>query len=300
MNQNLIIIIPTNGRQNYLNRVAWYYSSFGCMVYICDAYKTSIQINQYDNVKYQWNPNLGFFEEMLDVINHTSADYYLLAPDDDFVKYESLMACYDKMVNDKGIAMSTGKQAFFSETFDGTFKHFSAHNRISDSDGKVKVINTKEAKVFWENYQNIHWSLFSRQCIIDALSKLDNAHFHYACFAEFIMGVESLRHGGIFFHDDYFNYREDSSRPHWGTLAPSICWKNILMSSDLRSDIKKLHSLYGSETFFVYKCLYEYLGNPIVHIGKKIFYKLRRNKPMQREISDSLMSTKIADAFRKM
>lgn len=302
MNKDIIILIPTKGRQNYLNRVASYYSKFDMHTYICDAYQTRCEVDTYDTIHYQWNPNLGFFEELLDVINKTNAGFYLLAPDDDFVKYESLLGCYNRMINDRHIALSTGKQAFFSENFDGTFLHHKFHNRICDQ--HISFLNALSTKLFWNNYQNIHWSLFSRECIIDALTKLDYARFNYACFAEFIFGVEALRHGGIFFYDDYFNFREDSSKPHWGTVAPSISWKNIILSSDLRSDISKLKFLYCKDALFVYKCLYSYLGNPFVLLFGKFYNKLKCNKKNRKVTKtvfyDEIMCKRIEEAFSKM
>lgn len=298
MIDDLIIIIPTKGRQNYLNRVSYYYSQFDMHTYICDAYQTECKIDSYDNIHYLWDPNKGFFEEMLDVVKNTKASFYLLSPDDDFIRYETLMNCYYKMLNNANLALGTGRQLFFNEQFDGNFIYYDYHNKISDS--SVRLINKNNASFFEKNYQNIHWSLFSRECLIDALTKLDNAHFNYACFAEFILGIEALRHGGIYIDDGVMNYREDSNKPHWGSIAPGINWKNVLFSKDLRSDLKKLKTIYGCEYSFVRKCLINNM-NAQYDLLKRIKYKIKHIfKGYCQIIHDVTMSERIANSFEHM
>ena len=295
---DIIIIIPTNGRQNYLNRVASYYSKFDIHTYICDAYLTKCEVDSYDTIHYQWNPQKGFFEELLDVVNETEAPYYLLAPDDDFIKYETLRSCFDKMQNDNRIALGSGRQLFFREAFDGHFIYFDYHNKMSDS--SVNFINMDNACFFERNYQNIHWSLFRRDCLVDALSILDKTQFYYACFAEFVFGVEGIRHGGIYFDDGFFNYREESLTPHWGSVAPSITWKNVLRDKKLRSDIKKLNSIYGENYHFVKKCLISYM-NAQFDLLKRIKFKIRHAKNgYSQSVKDEVMCERINEAMMYM
>lgn len=295
MNEDIIIIIPTKGRQNYLNRVASYYSKFDMCTFICDAYQTKCNMDTYTNVHYLWDPSKGFFEELLDVVNMTNAAFYLLSPDDDFIKYETLASCYEKMQQNPQISMGSGRQMFFDEAFNGRFIYYDYHNKISES--KFSFINRNNYCFFQSNYQNIHWSLFRRDCLIDALNILDKSRFNYACFAEFIFGVEGIRHGGIYFDEGVFNFREESIAPHWGSVAPSISLKNYLFDPALRSDINKLKSFYNKKDWlFVRNNLIMYCFAPyfiLKRIKAKIkhmrfgYYKLQQDVVMERRISDA-------------
>ena len=298
MNEDIIIIIPTKGRQNYLNRIASYYSKFDMHTYICDAYQTMCEVDSYDTIHYQWDSSKGFFEELLDVVCCTNASYYLLAPDDDFIKYETLLCCYDRMKRSPGLAIGSGRQMFFYEKFNGNFIYYDYHNKVSES--SVSVVNKNNASFFERNYQNIHWSIFKRDCLIDALSILDKSRFNYACFAEFIFAIEGMRHGGIYFDDGFFNYREESSRPHWGSVAPSISWYNYFISRDLREDIKKLRTIYGEEYGFVRKCLIDYM-NAQFDLLKRIKFKMRHVKyGYSQSVKDELMCERINNAMKYM
>lgn len=298
MNEDIIIIIPTKGRQKYLNRIASYYSKFDMHTYICDAYQTKGEVDTYDTIHYLWDSSKGFFEELLDVVKCTNASYYLLAPDDDFIKYETLLSCYDRMKSSPDLAMGSGRQLFFIEKFDGLFIYYDYHNKISDY--PVTIVKKSNASLFERNYQNIHWSIYKRDCLIDALSILDKSRFKYACFAEFIFAIEGMRHGGIYFDDGFFNYREESSRPHWGSVAPSISWKNVLFSKDLRDDIGKLKKIYGAEYSFVKKCLINYM-NAQFDLIKRIKSKIRHAKNgYYQSVKDELMCERINDAMLYM
>lgn len=296
--KDVAIIIPTKGRQNYLNRIAYYYSSWGLNIYICDAYKTKYDIDKYDNINYSWNPNIGFFEELLDVVKSTNYSYYLLAPDDDFVHYETFMRCYNKLNNNNYLSMGSGGQVFFKEKFDNEFIYHYNMNLINES--LVSIVTKNNALFFEKNYQNIHWSLFRRDCLMNALVILDSANFNYACFAEFIFGIEGIRHGGIYFDEGIFNYREDSSKPHWGSIAPSISWSNVIIDKKLRSDIYKLKDIYKDDYPFVKKCLISYM-NSSINILNRIRLKISHvRNGYYKIIYDKDMIDRIKCAMSKM
>lgn len=295
---DIAIIIPTKGRQNYLNRIASYYSYFGLQIYICDAYDTKSDFKEYENIHYLWDPKKGFFEELLDVVEKTNYSYYLLAPDDDFIRYETLINCYNKLCEYPDLAIGTGRQLFFLEQFDHNFIYYDYHNLINDS--SVSIVTRKNAQFFEKNYQNIHWSLFRRDCLLDALGILDTAGFNYACFAEFIFGIEGIRHGGIYFDEGYFNYREESNKPHWGSVAPSISWKNVITDKRLRSDIKKLKEFYNDDYIFVKQCLLSYLNAPF-DIFKRIMLKISHiRNGYCNIIIDDVMSSRLIRAMSQM
>ena len=200
MNKDLIIIIPTKGRQHYLNRVAYYYSKFDMHTYICDAYQTRCDIDSYDNVHYLWDSSKGFFEEMLDVINNTDSKYCILSPDDDFIKYETCMECYGEMENDKNILIGSGKQLFFNEDYNGNFIYYSSLNRLAGL--KKQKFGRDDNKLFWRGYQNIHWSIFRRDFILNVLERLMKVGYKNANFTELTMGLEALLNGYIYISNE--------------------------------------------------------------------------------------------------
>lgn len=278
-NKDIVIIIPTNGRQNYLNRVAYYYSQFSMDTYICDAYQTRYKIDYYDKIHYLWDPNKGFFEEIIDVIEKTDAKYYVLSPDDDFIKYETCIECHDEMEKDETILLSTGRQLFFHEEYDGQFIYYNAHNRLASS--KKQLFDKADYKSFWRGYQNIHWSLFRRDFLLNTLKKLEYAKYNNANFTELTMGFEALLNGKILMSPNFFNYREESTKPHWGTIATVTNWRNFVFTSELHSDVKKLKKIYNSDFLFVLRSLYYFLGEPSIVLKRKMKYMLGwTNKPL--------------------
>ena len=261
MIEDLIIIIPTHNRQHYLGRVIKYYSSFSCKVYICDSSKQKANVESCPNIVYRWVPKSNFYEKVLDVINETSADFYALSPDDDFLKEETLMECLKSLRNNKEYSMGTGLQVSFDENFDNVFFFPPGGNSLKGI--KDVSFNDKKdyATYFESHYQNILWSLFTRSVITNAFTCLKKCNFSNGNFVELILGIETIKHGLVYYSNNVLNYREAISGEHWGTQTLSITRDNIKRNKSLQEDLHNFRLYYGDNSFEIF-CLDRYLDAP--------------------------------------
>ena len=260
MIDNLIIIIPTHNRQHYLRRVVKYYSSFPCKVYICDSSKEKAEIEYSDNITYRWVPQSNFYGKVLDVLNETSADFYALSPDDDFLKQETLLECYEALIKNNNFSAGTGRQVLFNEDFDGFFWSPDYLNQLSTI-GEMKFHSKEEyAHYFESHYQNILWSLFRRDVVISAFKCLNECNFSNGNFVELILGIEAVRNGDIYMSKNGLNFREIISSDHWGSTSLSISRENINKNKQMSEDVKKLLK-YNDDCGFTEYCLNSYLSS---------------------------------------
>lgn len=305
MDNNLVIIIPTHNRQNYLNRIIWYYSQFNHPIYICDSTKIQIKIStSHKNINYIWCPQMNFYEKILHVINNTNAQFYALTPDDDFFKESSLEECYNVLKKDNTYSLGTGGQIFFSKKFNGELKIFPKMNKLKGK--QLKSNKYTNAQIFWRNYQNILWSIFQRETILKGFQSLTHNHFNNANFIEFTLGFEAIKNGNIYVSDKNLNFRELSETEHWGTQIESITRFNILTNRELKEDIKKFKYYYKDEKDLVKISLSSYLGSyiniikePLKKILKQFlqshFSSLSYNKDFK--INDEEMAKLISKAL---
>lgn len=259
MIENLIIIVPTHNRQHYLKRVMKYYSSFPCKVYICDSSKEKAEIENTGNILYRWVPQSNFYGKVLDVIEEISADFYALSPDDDFLKEETLIECYSQLKQDENYSVGVGKQIFFDAPFDGTFYVKPGANKFENLVGTAIEPKTDYIKHFWNNYQNILWSLFRREVIYDAFTCLLKCGFNNGNFVELMLGIEGLRHGKVYISQNGLNYREAIEGEHWGSTTLDISIPNIRKTPSLKNDIRIFYEYHSNDSGFAAKCLSYYL-----------------------------------------
>lgn len=260
---DIIIIIPTHKRQHYLNRVAWYYSHFDMKVYICDSTPgTSFNIDKYDNVNYIWCPEKNFYTKILHVLNTTNADFYATSPDDDFLKQETLMECYFAMKNDRSYSMGIGRQVFFKPNHLNDGLYFNTpSNRLN---GLIlhnpKIVN---AIKFWCNYQNILWSIFRKETLLNAFYSLVQKQYNSQNFIELTIGMYAINSGNIYVSEHALNYREVIEGEHWGKEEMVISIENYFKYENMKKDIHK---------FWMIK------ENQIVHRIGLISYLIATNK----------------------
>lgn len=259
MMDDLIIIIPTHNRQHYLNRVIKYYSTFPCKVYICDSSKAKGDAKSNGNIIYRWVPQSNFYGKVLDVLNETSADFYALSPDDDFLKQETLMECYGEIKKNPNLSMGTGKQIFFDEPFNGSLYLRPGANNLSGYRRMDGETDEDYMKRFWGHYQNILWSLFKKEVIKNAFTTLSLCNFKNGNFVEIILGIESLREGDVYVSANGLNYREVSKNEHWGSSIPSVTRENITKYSSIQNDIELFQKYYESDGEFATRSLEFYL-----------------------------------------
>lgn len=248
--EDLVIIVPTYNRQNYLKRVIRYYSSFPCKVFICDSSKEEAVVKTSDNIIYRWVPQSSFYQKILDIINETSVDFYALSPDDDFLKKETLIECYKTIKNDDKYSIGTGEQIFFKEGFKNGFFRDGYSNKLKGINDISFDSHTSYVKYFVAHYQNIHWSVFKKDVIKTAFQILNQCNYNNGRFVEMTLSIEGLRRGEIFVSPDALNYREIMTGEHWGTIDPPITRRNIKKYNKLKNDIEVFQKYYKNDGDF--------------------------------------------------
>lgn len=259
MIDNLIIIIPTHNRQHYLERVIKYYSSFPCKVFICDSSKQNANIENQGSVVYRWVPQSNFYGKVLDVINEIPAGFYALSPDDDFLKEETLMECFDFLNNNKGFSLGIGRQVFFKEGLNEGFYSGERSNRLQSLNKTDYLDKNHYVDYFWQHYQNILWSLFRRDELLAAFTSLNHNKYSNGNFIEITLGIECLRTGSVYVSQNGLNYREVIEGEHWGNTTLPITWSNIKRDITLKKDIKNFTDYYKHDGGFAIFCLKSYL-----------------------------------------
>lgn len=295
---DIIIIIPTHKRQHYLNRVAWYYSHFDMQVYICDSTPgTSFNIDKYDNVNYIWCPEKNFYTKILHVLNTTNADFYATSPDDDFLKQETLMECYESMKEDSSYSMAVGKQAFFKENFKDDYFNTNVYaNGLQGLSLHGSVLSNTIK--FWSNYQNVLWTLFRKDMLIHAFELLVKQNYSSQNFIELTIGMSALVHGNIYVSKDYLNLRELIEGEHWGKAEVVISLSNYFKYNAMKSDIHKLWNL--PKHHVVHRlgiCLYLVFGNKYIMAATRISRRMLQGDKIKEKFRDETISL-IKEALR--
>ena len=247
MMDNLIIIIPTHNRQHYLRRVIKYYSDFPCKVYICDSSKENANVESLGNIVYRWVPQSNFYKKILDVLKETTAEFYALSPDDDFVKMSTLLECLKTLKIDEQYVTGIGKQIKFMNPFDGSFVYLESMNGMANIMKICFRNNIDYVKYVAENYQNILWSLYRRSVILKSFQILDKYSFQNGNFIETILCIETLKAGKFYLSDKGLNYRENSTQEHWGTIELPITYENIQKDLNLKNDMMKFRDHYHND-----------------------------------------------------
>lgn len=293
MLSDIIIIIPTHKRQHYLNRVAWYYSHFDMQVYICDSTpETAFEIDKYDNINYLWCPDKTFYTKILFVLNTTDADFYATSPDDDFLKYETLLECYKAMKNDRSYSMGVGGQIVFDEHFENkTFRYIDGANAFAN----IKLEGTPLSRILavFSNYQNLLWSLFRKDVIAVTFTQLIERSYSSQNFIELSLAFMAASLGNIYLSNNYLNFRESTKNEHWGKLEKTISLKNIVRYGNLRKD--SLSFVFNNPK----KCL-RFIGLFRYLLCSSIFYQWKNEKKDAQSVlfvTDDAMASMIQEAL---
>lgn len=244
---DLIIILPTHKRHVYLPGKIKYYTAFPCQVYICDSTPEEFrpETELPENIHYIWCPDKGFYQKVLSVLSSTEAKLYNLTPDDDFLDLDTIQECYDKMATDSSISLAVGKQVNFNKPYDGKFYYNKNANRMMGLHfGEDKV---KNAALIGGHYQNVLWSLYRKNVINAAFTKLVNINPENGNFIELTLAFEACVGGKIFVSKNPLNYREMSKEDHWGKREEIISGKALSSNTRLQSDLCKFLDTYHGE-----------------------------------------------------
>lgn len=282
MIEDLIIIIPTHNRQHYLNRVVKYYSTFPCKVVICDSSKEKAIVDCYDNITYRWVPQSSFYKKVLDVINETSAKFYALSPDDDFINKETLLEVISFLETHDDYSFGNGRQIRFKKEDHGAFYTSNSFNKLQGITS-IEADGDKYLQYFYQHYQNILWSVF-RKCVVkDAFESLNACNYANGNFVELSLSIEGLRNGRVYISERGFNYREVIEGEHWGSTTPSITYRNIQKDNSLKTEVNLFKKYYKNDKGFANKCLKLYLHVPFreritSHVPNFIKLLYRKNR----------------------
>jgi glycosyltransferase domain-containing protein len=247
MRDNLIMIIPTYNRRKYLERAVKYYSSFPCKVYICDSSKEKADIEFPDNMVYRWVPQSNFFDKIYDAINETSAAFYALSPDDDYLKMSTLLECLKAMEKNEQYVAGIGKQLLYKEEFDGLFTYYKHMNRMANIMNEKFQNKEEYVRYVAENYQNVLWSLYRREVVWNAFHFLSSCSISNGNFPEVMLTIETLKAGQFYLSESGFNYREDANHYHWGAVEYHVSYDGLKKSDILRRDMGKFKEEYKND-----------------------------------------------------
>ena len=300
---NCIIIIPSHKRQAKLPQCARYYSHFECPVFICDSTPgIAAVIPVYDNINYLHVPELGFYDKILHVLQTTDAKYYALSPDDDFLKEETLLECIENMEFESRYSMAIGGQVFWDEGFHNkVFRYPFGSNKLEGR--KIEGCRLKRYTSFWPNYQNVLWSLFKKEVVVEAFTQLIEAKYNNQNFIELTLGDVAISKGWVYVSKNALNYREYSLKEHWGKQVPEINTRNIKNDEDLKNDVLKYKNK-GDKLRGFGLWLYASSNAGVIYLFKRLSHfvrnrLLRKTEILSFVIQDETMNCRIDEAIQK-
>lgn len=295
--KELIIILPTHKRHEYLESKIAFYANCGYDVYICDSTSKNFEYAKQmpTNIHYQWMPNCGFYDKVYNILNHISSKLVVLTPDDDFLEIDTLNECKSKMLANANIALSVGRQAFFNNPYDEKWYILPTANSLIGCN--LSQNKMKNAKIFGSHYQNVLWSMYRQDVVYKAFKKLKHTNPQNGNFIELTLACEATVNGYIHISPNIFNYRENlTTRSHWGQECPQISLENMAKDKNLRKELHTFIDQYKDDERKIVKTWVDtYLNaNHITLIGKVIRkirwilagkkYRLNQLEPIEKNI----------------
>lgn len=231
------------------------------------------------------------------MLNTTDARFYATSPDDDFLVYETLMECYNCLQGDKRYSMAIGRQCFFYEGFKNStiFTNFYS-NRLYGK--RIDGNRFQNSIKFWSNYQNILWTLSTRDTLLDAFETLVRLQYDSQNFIELTLGMKAIFHGKIYVSKNFLNCREVSTAIHWGNLEKEISISNFFKYKSMRKDMTKF---WNSENTFSsrigFLCYLFVSSNRIIEKVRALSLKLLNRGKVTISIDDTKLSSRISNAL---
>lgn len=266
--QDLVIILPTHNRHDYLGSKIKYYADCGYEVYICDSTSNKFEYNKQMpvNISYLWMPGCGFYEKVLSTLNKVYSKLVILTPDDDFLDMDTLNECKSKMLADGNISLSVGVQVCFNEPYDGKWYIQPTANLLRGYD--LSQDKMENAQIFGSHYQNVLWSLFRQDVICEAFKKLKRNNPKNGNFIEMTLACEATVSGTIYVSSNVLNYREVlTTRSHWGQEVPSISLTELAKDDNLQNELDTHISQYkGENRRIVKQWVNSYLEYGIINV----------------------------------
>lgn len=286
--EDLIIIIPSHKRHEYLLGKIKYYSVFPYQVYICDSTPEEYKpVTEYpSNIHYVWCPDKGFYQKVLHVLENTEAKFYNLTPDDDFLDLNTIQECCKRMNTNSDISLSIGKQVMFNKPYDGRFYSRKSANLMQ---GLLLNENRKRnASLFGEHYQNVLWSMYRNDVIQSAFKKLTSINPENGNFIELTLVMEACVSGVIEISKAPLNYREHSDEEHWGKQVDCISAATLICNKRMKHDYDALMATYNDDDrkvadAFMDSYLKQESRCSVAHIVKAIKRRMITNHEIEEE-----------------
>jgi glycosyltransferase domain-containing protein len=285
---DLIIIIPTHKRHEYLPGKIRYYSAFPYQVYICDSTPVEFKVDTGypSNIHYIWCPDKGFYQKVLHVLENTEAKLYNLTPDDDFLDLNTIKKCCKIMNTNPGISLSVGKQVMFNKPYDGRFFSRKSANQMQGL--LLNENRIRNASLVGGHYQNVLWSMYRNDVIRSAFKKLTLINPENGNFIELTLVMEACVRGVIEISKAPLNYREHSDEEHWGKQVDCISAATLISNLRMKQDHDALMATYKDDDRKVADAFMDsYLKKEsrwsIVHIVKAIKRRMITNHEIVEE-----------------
>lgn len=242
MKYNFTLIIPTHNRHNYLTRSIAYFKHLAAKVIYCDSSEEEYIDYLAPNMEYLHLPGRQFAEKILIALEKIKTDFVALCADDDFIIIDSLYKANDFLMNENVFKTVLGKNIFFHENFDGWF--YSDGSSLPED---VYYNPLENASIFFKNYRQILWGIYSKDILRRSFEIIKDAKFNNDNFIELTLGAISSFYGGIKFLNVIWSVRELSLKEHWGDRYESIT--KYYQNRHIRDDFKIYKRLIDTATF---------------------------------------------------
>ncbi len=227
-NQNLIemlnkylkdvitIIIPIYVRQKHILRSHSLFFNTGFNIIYCDFSPKPYDFSK--NIKYQYFSLLQFSDIISILLTEVNTEYVCLCGDEGFLVPETELDCVDFLNKHREFCIASGKSLYFNYSFDGYYTNYT----FSFINKNIFGIADERAQQLFSNYQQLFWSVYRTELIIEGFNALKQTKFCNANFNELLLGTIVCCKLNIVFSNSHLNVRQvPLFEKHWGSLKVS-------------------------------------------------------------------------------
>jgi glycosyltransferase domain-containing protein len=294
---DVTIVIPTHKRQHNVERVAWYYSRFNMEVYILDStpdHRVEFS-TPYPNVHYVYCPEKTFYQKMADAIESIHTDFFLISPDDLFMKYEVVMECYEALKKDRTYSLGWGKCCY---TWDderlGKLYYYKRAVKLAGHN--LHRSKFRNFVTFYSHKGNLNWTIARRDVLLAAFKELVDHQYTCDRLYDATIYMKALCGGNIYVSDNFMNYGIRSSRDviAWDGVE-YITLRNMLKYPYMRRDVSKF--MFANHDKFWYVLSFV-ISQWIDYIYPRTFLRWKKPAPLvECEYEDAEMSKLLEEGF---
>jgi len=94
MAEDITLLIPTQHRAAYLDRILDYYSDTGIPIVVCDSSEAqNHSVGKYENVKYTYYGEVDLYTKIGKGLDQINTNYVAICADDDFIVPDTIVKC---------------------------------------------------------------------------------------------------------------------------------------------------------------------------------------------------------------